>query len=116
MPPTFDQSYQPRKWACEECHRVLGVVMRVQVLDRDPDSARFLSRLWVFREDKNAADVPDTLTLRSMPRGLYKVHAVDSCKGVECSQCGSLNAWSLNQKSFDVLMAHYLQKEPKVVV
>jgi len=98
MPPTLDETYEPRLWRCDECRRVLGVVMR--------DTNR-IRKLWVFRVDRHEDDVPKTFTLRSRPRGLFKVHGLNSCQGVECSICGALNEWTPSKEMFDALMSHY---------
>ena len=97
MPQAFDESYEPRPWPCDECHRVLGVVMR------DKNRVR---RLWVFCADRDADQVPPTLTLRHAPRGMFKVHGVDSCHGIECSRCGAINAWSMSKESYLQLGAY----------
>jgi hypothetical protein len=101
MPTNLDETYDPRPWRCDECRRVLGVVMRD--LDR-------IRRLWVFTLDRADADVPPTLVLRNPPRGLFKIHGADSIArpgGVECSRCGALNDWSMSKESFDRLMSNY---------
>jgi len=98
MPATLDETYAPRYWRCDECRRVLGVVMR--------DSSR-IRKLWVFRVDKDEKDVPTTFTLRSRPRGLFKMHGVHSCEGVECSLCGARTEWTPSKEAFDALMSHF---------
>ncbi len=85
MPPKLDETYVPRPWRCGECRRVLGVVMR--------DTNR-IRRLWVFSADRDENALPPTADLRRAPRGMFKVHAADSCDGVECSKCGALTEWS----------------------
>ena len=95
---SFDETYAPRPWACDECKRVLGVVMR--------DNKR-IRRLWVFRADIDACDMPLTDTLRHPPRGLFKIHGVDQCHGVECSVCGALNEWSMSKESYFALLSYY---------
>ena len=63
MPQTnFDETYDPRLWRCEECRRVLGVVMR------DTNRVR---RLWVFILDRSDNKVPPTAVLRNPPTGLF---------------------------------------------
>jgi len=94
MKPVFDQTYEPRMWRCEECRRVLGVVMR------DENRVR---RLWVFRVDRDDVNVPETSILRKAPRGLFKVHGCDCCHGVECSMCGAFNRWNMSEESFRVM-------------
>lgn len=101
MPP-LDDTYHPRLWACDECRQVLGVVMR------DVNRVR---RLWVFCTDRPADQVPAVTDLRRAARGLYKIHGVDSCSGVECSRCGALNAWSMSREAYLQLMSYY-QKHP----
>lgn len=104
MPSTFDDTYEPREWRCEECRRILGVVMR------DVNRVR---RVWVFWKDRADTEMPTTYTLRHAPRGLFKIHGADCIPrpgGVECSTCGALNDWTQSKESFDRLMrlmAHY---------
>lgn len=98
MPATLDETYEPRLWRCDECRRVLGVVMR------DVNRVR---KLWIFRVDRTDADVPKPFTLRSRPRGLFKMHGVNSCDGVECSVCGARNEWTPSKEAFEVLMSHF---------
>ena len=85
--PMFDETYEPRLWRCDECRRVLGVVMR--------DTSR-VRRLWVFWKDHADDQMPPTAKLRSMPRGMFRVHGVDWCQGVECGKCGARNRWDLS--------------------
>lgn len=103
MPLTtqFDLTYEPRKWRCDECRCILGVVMR--------DTKR-IRRLWIFRLDRIDETMPPIEDLRSVPRGLYRVHGANDCQGVECGHCGAINEWSMNKESFDALMARYSQK------
>jgi hypothetical protein len=105
MPAKLDETYAPRYWRCDECRRVLGVVMR------DVNRVR---KLWVFYADRVETNVPKTFTLFSRPRGLFKLHGVNSCDGVECSMCGALNEWTPSQESFRVLMSHFteVKREP----
>lgn len=79
---------------------MLGVVMR--------DVSR-IRRLWVFRVDLPEAHVPKPFTLLSRPRGLFKLHGVNSCDGVECSICGARTEWTPSKESFEVLMSHFGQ-------
>ena len=103
MPPTtFDEYYEPRPWRCDECRRVLGVVMR------DTNHMRLL---WVFRVDRADDELPTISLLRNPHRGLFVVHGVGYCKGVECSQCECINEWAGNKQSFDRLMKRYQVKE-----
>jgi hypothetical protein len=108
----LDETYAPRFWRCDECRRVLGVVMRVQ--SKDQARHGHVRKLWVFRVDRNDADVPKPFTLFSRPRGLFKIHGVNSCDGVECSICGALNEWTLSKESFGALMSHFreVSREP----
>lgn len=101
MPQTIDATYEPRLWRCEECRRVLGVVMR--------DTSR-IRRLYVFAHDRADNNIPATDQLRNPPKGLFKIHGADSIGrpgGVECSHCGALNDWQPSQESFERLMSHY---------
>ena len=98
MPPTLDETYEPRPWRCDECRQILGVVMR--------DTNR-IRRLWVFRVDRNDEAMPHTFILRNAPRGLYKVHGVDQCQGVECSKCGAINEWLMNKEAYQRLMVRF---------
>jgi hypothetical protein len=104
MPSKLDETYDPRPWRCDECRRVLGVVMRD--LDR-------IRRLWVFTLDRADADVPPTLVLRNPPKGLFKIHGAEVVAapgGVECSRCGSLTRWVSKDEAFERLMSHYPKK------
>jgi hypothetical protein len=105
MPQAFDESYEPHLWRCDECRRVLGVVMR--------DLYR-IRRLWIFRIDRDDVDVPKTKILRRPPKGLFKVHGCNSCDGVECSHCGAICEWSMSKEAFDTLMVRYAKKVVKV--
>lgn len=98
MPTMLDETYEPRLWRCEECRRILGVVMR--------DTHR-IRRLWVFRMDRCDDEVPATSILRQAPRGLYIVRGMDQSQGVECPRCGAITEWSMSQESFDRLMVHF---------
>ena len=82
----LDQTYLPRWWRCR-CGRVLGVVMR--------DACR-IRRLWVFHQDRNDANMPTVQEIIQLPRGMFRNHGVDVCRGVECSQCGALTEWMSN--------------------
>ena len=95
MPPSLDETYEPRIWRCEECRQILGVVMR--------DKNR-VKRLWVFRVDRSDAGMPATYTLRQAPRGLYKVHGLDQSMGIECSKCGAITEWSMSKDAFARLL------------
>ncbi len=108
MPPKeFDEKYEPRVWRCEECRRVLGVVMRVVIPGSSSIGPHRARRLWVFRVDRLDVDVPPAHVLWHAPRGLFKVHGVDQAHGVECSICGALNEWRISDESFRQLMSHY---------
>lgn len=98
---SFDESYEPRVWACEECKTILGVVMR------DTNRVR---RVWVFTSHMQRENLPLTFFLRHPPRGLFVVHGADSIPrpgGVECQYCGALNDWDMSKESFERLMSHY---------
>jgi hypothetical protein len=101
-PTTFDETYEPRLWRCDECRRVLGVVMR---------DVNRIRRLWIFWKDCSGDDVPAVPVLRKRPKGLFRVHGVDQCHGVECSRCGALNEWSISKESFNRLMLRYAKVE-----
>src|SRR5688572_18269501 len=104
MPPTnLDETYDPRPWRCDECRRVLGVVMRVITSGH----GRGLTKLWVFYTDRLETDMPTLTVLRTAPSGLYKLHGVDQCDGVECSNCGTLTYWSKYSDSLLKLLRHY---------
>jgi len=94
----LDDTYEPRPWPCDECGHLLGVVMR------DTNRAR---RLWVFRVDRSCCELPPTKMLQDPPRGLFKIHAVDQCHGVECSNCGALNEWTISRESYLKLVSYY---------
>lgn len=98
----LDETYEPRPWRCDECRRVLGVVMR--------DTNR-IRRLWVFARDIDEKDLPTAGVLRWATRGLYKIHGVDSSLGVECSKCGALTEWSMSKEAFGRLMVRMREKE-----
>ena len=109
MPLTFDETYEPRRWQCDECRRVLGVVMR------DTNRVR---RLWVFRVQMIEADVPKNFTLWHMPRGLYSVHGADCIPrpgGIECQHCGALKDWTQSKESFERLMSHYQEAKSESI-
>lgn len=105
MPQKLDETYEPRLWRCGECRRVLGVVMR--------DTNR-IRRLWVFSVDRDESALPPTADLRRAPRGMFKVHGVDSCDGVECSKCGALTEWSISKESLDKLVDGMRKKLPLI--
>jgi hypothetical protein len=113
MPPNvnLDETYAPRPWRCDECRRVLGVVMR------DKDRIR---RLWVFSVDKDEAQLPTTADLRIAAKGLYKIHGMDMCRGphqgVECSNCGALSEWSMSKESLDKIIERYTTKAAPTAV
>lgn len=111
MPPKLDETYEPRYWRCDECRRVLGVVMRTQPNDVKHIRVR---KLWVFRVDFSDVDVPHPTVLFKRPRGLFRMHGVNSCDGVECSICGALNEWTPSKESFGILMSHFVEvsREP----
>lgn len=112
--PALDETYEPRYWRCDECRRVLGVVMRIEPEDK-ANHVR-VRKLWVFRVDRLETDVPKTFTLFSRPRGLFKLHGVNSCDGVECSVCGALNEWTPSKESYDMLMSYFREVKQKEVV
>lgn len=103
MPPKLDETYEPRPWRCGECRRVLGVVMR--------DTNR-IRRLWVFSKDREESALPPTADLRRAPRGMYKVHAMNSSDGVECSNCGALTEWSMSKEVLDRLLEKVVRSAP----
>lgn len=96
----IDETYEPRPWPCEECSHHLGVVMR--------DTSR-IRRLWVFA--KYELCIPATPVLRHPPRGLFRVHGVDQCHGVECPNCGALNEWTISRESYLKLLRYYGKAE-----
>ena len=100
MTITLDEEYAPRPWCCEQCGRLLGVVMR---------DANRVRRLWIFARELQLDHMPAVQELQRRPRGLFKVHAVDHCEGVECSICGALNEWSISKEALDRLLKRYLQ-------
>lgn len=87
MSPAFDETYEPRLWRCDECRRVLGVVMR---------DVNRIRRLWVFFKSRDDDCVPTNLELWSLPRGMFQSHGVDWCGGVECLICGARTPWNLS--------------------
>jgi len=104
MPPTFDETYEPRPWRCGECRRILGVVMR--------DVNRVRS-LYVFQRDREDQGMPTVFTLRECPRGLFKLLGLHSCDGVECSICGARTEWTPSKESYERLMSHFVKDERK---
>ena len=110
MPPTsLDLSYEPRLWRCDECRRVLGVVMR---------GSNRIRRLWVFTLDRDDNNVPPLAVLHNPPKGLFRVHGADCISrpgGVECSICGALNDWELIDEAFERLMSHYHGRRTRTV-
>lgn len=103
MPVKLDETYEPRLWRCEECRRVLGVVMR--------DTLR-IRRLWVFSKDRDESALPSTADLRRAPKGMFKVHAMNSSDGVECSNCGALTEWSMSKEALDRLLEKMVKSAP----
>lgn len=101
MTTSLDDTYEPRLWQCGECRRVLGVVMR---------DAHGVRKLYVFRVDKDEQDVPTKFTLMSRPRGLFRMHGVHSCEGVECSVCGARTEWTPSKESFESLMSNFRER------
>lgn len=96
----LDDTYEPRPWSCEECNHLLGVVMR--------DTQR-IRRLWVFANYMEC--LPSMPVLLHPPRGLFKIHGIDQCHGVECPSCGALNGWTMSKESYLRLVSYY-QKSP----
>lgn len=107
MPQIFDEEYEPRPWACDECKQVLGVVMRVIIPRSRTVGPRKVRRLWIFAQHCFSQPIPPTAVLRHPPRGLFKVHGVNSCAGVECGHCGALNEWSMSQEAYLELIRYY---------
>jgi len=97
---TFDPSYIPRPKHCKDCNHILGVVMRF-----DDNRIGLSRKLFIFN---NAIEVlPDVDVLMDVKRGMYKIHGLDSCDGIECSNCGALNSWSLSDEAMRNLMRHF---------
>lgn len=92
MPPTLDETYEPRPWACGECKRILGVVMR---------DANRIRRLYVFYQVRFAETMPAKQYLLSRPRGMFVLHGLDWCEGVECQHCGARTPWNLGTELRD---------------
>jgi len=86
MTQTLDATYEPRPWACGECKRILGVVMR---------DANRIRRLYVFYQICFATTMPPMEHLFSRPRGMFLLHGLDWCEGVECQNCGARTPWNL---------------------
>lgn len=86
--PTLDEAYAPRPWACGECKRILGVVMR---------EGR-VRRLYVFFQARTAETMPTRDELYARPRGMFIAHGTDWCEGVECPICGARSEWSLGSE------------------
>lgn len=107
MPATiFDLTYDPRPWRCAKCHQVLGVVMR--------DTNR-IRRLWVFILCLRDSQMPTMFEMRNTQlRGIFRSHGVNSCEGVECSMCGSMNEWSIKEESYLELVLHHQKLLPNV--
>jgi hypothetical protein len=97
---TFDTSYIPRPKRCKECNHILGVVMRVQVNGSHP-----VRKLFVFYAP--ILVLPSIAVLTDIQRGMYKIHGLDSCDGIECSNCGALNSWYPSQEARDNLLRHF---------
>jgi hypothetical protein len=85
--PALDDTYAPRSWACGECKRILGVVMR--------DTNR-IARLFVFYKTHTAETMPTKIELLSRPRGMFSAHGIDWCEGIECPTCGARTPWNLS--------------------
>jgi len=99
----IDETYEPRPWRCDECRRVLGVVMR---------DTRHIRLLWVFAKCLEEINIHAMINdLRDPLCALFIVHGVTQCHGVRCGKCGSLNKWSMSQEAYLQLISHY-QKAP----
>jgi hypothetical protein len=85
--PTLDANYAPRPWACGECKRILGVVMR---------NTNRIAQLYVFYQWRTAETLPNKFDLWSRPRGMFVTHGLDWCEGIECPVCGARTAWDLS--------------------
>jgi len=83
----LDVNYEPRPWACGECKRILGAVMR--------DTSR-IARLFVFYQWRTAESMPVKQDLLSRPRGMFATHGIDWCEGIECPVCGARTPWNLS--------------------
>ncbi len=100
----FDTSYSPRPKHCKDCDHILGVVLRVHVNGSHP-----VRKLYVFNAP--ILVLPSIAILTDIHRGMYKIHGLDSCDGIECSNCGALNDWYPSQESMDNLLRHF-RKQP----
>jgi hypothetical protein len=85
--PALDETYAPRPWACGECKRILGVVMR--------DADR-IARLYVFFRHCTAETLPPKQFLWLRPRRMFVLHGLDWCEGIECPICGARTPWNLS--------------------
>ena len=103
MPAKLDETYEPRPWACGECKRILGVVMR--------DASR-IRRLYVFYRSRTAERMPLKAALWQRPRGMFILHGLDWCEGVECPICGARTAWNLGTELRERIMRAEVQREP----
>ncbi len=101
--PTLDENYAPRPWACGECKRILGVVMR--------DASR-IRRLYVFFRSRSADKMPLKAALLERPRGMFILHGLDWCEGVECPICGARTPWNLGTELRERIRNTEVSREP----
>jgi hypothetical protein len=101
--PALDETYAPLPWACGECKRILGVVMR--------DASR-IRRLYVFFRACSVETLPPYKFLRMRPRGMFALHGLDWCEGVECPICGARTPWNLGTELRDRIRNTEVKHEP----
>lgn len=97
MSPTIDETYEPRPWRCDECHVVLGVVLR---------GSNRVRSLYVFRYPR-LGEIPEKcfLFLAASDRYVKRIQggelfqAYDLYHGtIECDDCHALTTWHFNQE------------------
>jgi hypothetical protein len=97
----LDAGYVPRWWRCEECRRVMGVVLR--------DGQR-VRRLYVLDRARADGDMPSNSSILAevkapgrSRRSLFRVYDLDQGI-VACGACGSMQEWGMSLEALDDLV------------
>lgn len=90
-PTTSAEGYRPRRWFCNVCHHILGVVVR---------DANRVRRLNVFARAVLPVDVSDFPAL--LPGAVYRVVEMNDGT-VVCSHCGARREWMVGEDAFEEL-------------
>jgi hypothetical protein len=94
----IDRTYAPRWYRCEECQRVLGVVLR--------DTSR-VRRLYVFLRDRTDKDLPAMRSIleeierrgHAMPP-IFRIYDLDQ-GDVGCGKCGAVHEWRMSKEALE---------------